>query len=217
MMTALEHPLVQDYLGRLREEAHRLPVDEAYDLETQIREHLSAALGQDPSEVRVRETLDRLGQPAVVVGAATGVDQDAPPQPAVGAPRPGPDGSWREVGALVGLVGAALLFWVPLVNVVLWLGGLVLLVLSRRWSAVDKAWAALVLGVGPWLLVLVGSVAWVTGTVEECVSDEAGVVTCTGGGDAGLVTPVVVWAVIIAYLVLYGWTLVRLVRSAARA
>lgn len=223
MMTALDHPLVQDYLRRLREESHRLPVDEAYDLETQIREHLSDALGESPTEAEIRETLDRLGQPSVVVGAGTTSAQADPQSPRPGrTTQPGderttqPDGAWREAGALVGLVGGALLFWLPVVNLVLWAGGMVLLFLSRRWSVADKVWGALALGLAPWLFILAGALAWTT-TAEVCESDAAGVVTCTGGGDGGLTAlNIVVWAVTITYLVLYVYTLVRLIRRAAR-
>lgn len=224
MMTALDHPLVQDYLRRLREESRRLPVDEAHDLEAQIREHLTAALGEDPSEAEVRETLDRLGQPAVLVAEAGGAmpqfDATGATGGAWGEPdrraEPGSDGAWREIGALVGLVGAAFLFWFPFVNIVLWLGGLVLLVLARRWDVADKLWGALVLGLGPWLGLVAGGMAWIT-TGEVCESDSSGVVTCTGGGDGGLTAFNIVAIILtVAFVVLYVWTLVRLARKAAR-
>lgn len=212
MTTALDHPLVQDYLRRLREESRRLPVDEAHDLESQIREHLAAALGEDPTEAEVREALDRLGQPAALVGEAGG----APEDDRSGTAAARPDGAWREVGALVGLVGALLLFWFPFANVVLWLGGLVLLVLARRWDVADKLWGAVVLGLAPWLALVAGAMAWVT-TGEVCMSDAAGVVTCSGGGDGGLTTLNIVAIVLTVVLAgLYLWTLVRLAREAAR-
>lgn len=233
MMTALDHPLVQDYLRRLRVESSRLPADEAHDLETQIREHLSAALGADPTEVEVRETLDRLGEPAVVVEAAGGaIHQEGSSAGFDGAgehARQGeaqPDGAWqseteqdsawREVAALVGLVGATLLFWLPIVNIVLWLGGIVLLILARRWSVADKLWGALVLGAAPWLAIVVGMMAWVT-TSEVCETDSSGVTTCTGGGGGVTGLEAVSITLAIAFLVLYVWTVIRLARKAARA
>lgn len=225
MMTALDHPLVQDYLRRLRAEAHRLPVDDAHDLETQIREHLLAALDDDPAEAGVRETLDRLGEPSVLVGAAgtTAHDETAHDEtPPDGTPHDdprGPDGAWREVGGLVGLVGALLLVWLPVVNVVLWLGGLVLLVLARRWSVADKLWGAIVLGLGPWLVLAGGALAWFT-TSQVCEVDAAGVETCVGSGGAGdgglTALNVVAIALTVAFVGLYLWTLVRLARRAAR-
>lgn len=212
MMSALDHPLVQDYLRHLHGEALRLPVPEARELEAQIREHLTAALGQQPTEAEVRQTLDRLGEPAELVDAAGG----AVPGPGLAQPDRREDGAWREVGALVALVAAAVLFWLLPVSLVLWLGGLVLLVLSRRWSVADKVWGALVLGVGPWLVIVAGAAAWVT-TSQVCTTDPAGVTTCTGGGDGGLTAlNVVSITLTAAYLVLYVWTLVRLARAASR-
>lgn len=229
MMTALDHPLVQDYLERLHAETARLAAPEGRELRMQIREHLTEALPEVPSESGVRDVLDRLGDPADLVAAAEGIG------PGEGAglrreregARREPDGAWREAGALVGLVGGALLFWLPLVNVVLWLGGLVLLVLSRRWSVADKVWGALLLGLGPWLFLLAAALPWVM-TTEVCMSEgtavpEEGpappvVLTCAGGGDGGLtVLNIVTITLTVAYLVLYVWTLVRLVRAAARA
>jgi hypothetical protein len=212
MMTALDHPLVQDYLSRLHAETVRLPVPEGRELEMQIREHLSEALGADPTEVDVRQTLDRLDEPAELVDAAGGTA----PGPGLNEPGSQEDSAWREVGALVGLVGSMLLFFLVPINLLLWVGGLVLLVLSRRWSVTDKIWGALVLGVGPWLFLLAGALAWVT-TAQVCETDAAGVTTCTGGGDGGLTAlNIVTITLTVAYLVLYLWTLVRLARRAAR-
>lgn len=212
-MTALEHPLIQDYLHRLHAETVRLPIYEGRELLMQIREHLTEALPDEPSESQVRDVLDRLGDPADLVDAAGGA------RPGEGATlHAGRSDAWREVGALVGLVGGALLFWLPLVNVVLWVGGLVLLVLSRRWSVADRLWGALVLGLGPWPFILLGALAFGTAaTTEVCLSDEAGVATCTGGGDGGLtVLNIVAITLSVAYLVLWVYTLVRLIRAAAR-
>lgn len=216
MMTTLEHPLVKDYLDRLDAESVRLPASEGRELQTQIREHLVEALPGDPAEVEVRDALDRLGDPVDLVDAAGGARE-----PSGRAPSPESDGAsdsaWREAGALVGLVGFAALVWLPGVNVLLWVGGLVLLVLSRRWSVADKVWGALVLGLGPWLFILGSALAWTTIT-QVCESDAAGVVTCSSGGDGGLTAlNIVVGALVVAYLVLYVWTLVRLGRRAARA
>lgn len=220
MMTALDHPLVRDYLRRLREEATRLSLDEANDLVAQISEHLSAALGDEPTEAQVRETLDRLGRPSVVVGAATGPTQDGAhrgPDAARSERQDGvwrQDGAWREVGALVGLVGGAILFWVPVLNLALWIGGLVLLVLSRRWSPSDKLWGGMVLGLGPWLFVAIGAAAFLT-VEQTCSTDAAGVTTCTGAGDGSLTAlNVILIGLLVGYLGLYLWTLVRLVRRA---
>lgn len=222
-MSTLDHPLVQDYLGRLHDETVRLRVDEGRELEAQIREHLTEALGDEPTEARVREVLDRLGEPATLVDEAGGGATPGP-GPVPGAAHVPPHGRpadtagpWREVGALVGLVGSALLFWFFPVNVLLWLGGMVLLVLARRWSVAEKLWGALVLGLS-WLLpLLAGSMNFAV-TTQVCVTDAAGNQTCEGAGDPGLSTLNIVAIVLtVLWLGLYLWTLVRLARSAARA
>ncbi|GAA5162221.1 hypothetical protein ACFP75_07970 [Ornithinimicrobium tianjinense] len=211
-MTALDHPLVQDYLRRLHEEAVRLPVDEGRELEAQIREHLADALGENPSESAVREALERLGAPAALVDEAGGV----PGPDAAAGGVPVHDSAWREVGALVLLVGSALFFWLWPLAVPMWLAGLVLLVLSRRWSVADKLLGALVLGVG-WLAPVLAGLMTFAVDAQTCSTGTDGQVSCTGGGDGGLsATNVVAIVLTVAFAVLYVWTLVRLARRAAR-
>lgn len=211
-MSALDHPLVQDYLRRLHEQTVRLRVDEGRELEAQIREHLTEALGDSPSEVDVLRTLERLGEPAALVDEAGGG-----PPPGTGPTLP-PERSqgWREAGALVALVAAAVLFWLVPVSVVLWLVGLVLLVTATRWSVTEKVWGALVLGTSPWLVVLAGALAFAV-DVQACSTDEAGATTCTGGGGGLTALNVVAIVLTVAWAALYVWTLVHLARSAARA
>lgn len=210
MMTALDHPLVLDYLARLHADAAaRLPAPEARELEEQIREHLAVALGSDPTEVEVREVLDRLGDPAEVVDAAGGAAQ------AGGTAPTGHDSAWREVTALVLLVGSGFLFWLWPVAAVMWVVGLVLLVLSRRWTVGEKLWGALVLGVSWWLALGIGTVAWLA-PAQVCETDAAGNTVCSGGDGGMTVAGGLVIAFLVAYLVLYVWTVVRLARAARR-
>ena len=212
MMNALDHPLVQDYLGRLHEETVRLRVDEGRELETQIREHLTEALGADPTEASVREVLDRLGEPAELVDAAGG----APPGP---GPASGGDARyspWREAGALLALVGAALLFWLPPVNVLLLLGGLVLLAIARRWTVTEKVWGAIVLGFSWWFLILVSAVSFSAGGPQSCTSDAAGATVCTGGNDGLSPLNIIAISATVLWVALYLWTLFHLARSASR-
>lgn len=213
-MNALDHPLTQDYLRRLHLETVRLPVPEGRELEDQIREHLTEALGPQASEAQIRETLDRLGDPAVLVDAAGGAP--AGPGPGGSYPATPVDSSaWREVGALVLLVAAALMFWFFPLNLVLWLAGLVLLVLARRWSVGEKVWGGLVLGLS-WLVPLVLSSVAVAVTLEECTGGSSEPLTCSGG-DGGLSALNIASIVLtVGWLVTYVWTLVRLARSAAR-
>lgn len=211
-MTALDHPLVRDYLDRLHTEVVRLRVDEGRELEAQIREHLTEALDPEPSEAEVREALDRLGEPAELVDAAGGG-----PAPGTGPTLP-PERSdaWREAGALVLLVGSALLFWLWPVAVPMWIVGMVLLVIARRWSVAEKVWGGLVLGTSWVLPVVAGTMAFAM-DLQTCTSDASGTETCEGG-DGGLSTLNVVAIVLtVLWLGLYLWTLVRLARSAARS
>lgn len=210
-MNALDHPLTQDYLRRLHDQTARLSVDEGRELEAQIREHLTEALGADPTEATVREVLDRLGEPAELVDAAggavpgagwaTGLDAQYPP--------------WREVGALVLLGGAALLFWLPPVNLLMWLAGLVLLVIARRWTVGEKVWGAVVLGLSWWFPLLMGAASFVA-VEQSCTMDAAGTTVCTGGDDGTTVLNIVTTSALVLWVVLYVWTLVHLARSAAR-
>ena len=208
-MTALDHPLVRDYLDRLHQETVRLGVPEGRELEAQIREHLIEALGDAPSEAEVRHSLDRLGDPVELVDAAGGG-----PAPGTGPglpPEPGPR-AWREVGALVLLVSSVLTFWLAPVNLLTWVAGLVLLVMAERWSVTERLWGAAVLGLTPWLALAVLFLDG--GGTQTCWTDGSGQVECTGGEP--LVSPGVAIVLGVAWVALYVWTVVHLARAAAR-
>lgn len=216
MMTALDHPLVLDYLDRLRRAALRLPAEEGRELEAQIREHLAEALGEAPTEVEVRQALDRLGDPDELVAAA-GPAEGATGSATQAAPlMAGERATWHEPAALICLVASAVLSWLVPVAVVLWLAGMALLVTSRRWSVTEKVWGGVVLGSSWVLAVVTASVAWLTtATVEQCVTDSAGVTSCTtdGANEASGVLPLIL---LVAWAVLYVVTLVHLARVARR-
>lgn len=145
MMTTQTHPLVADYLERLRTESHRLPGEQARELVSDIEVHLAEALSPDADEVQVRQVLDRLGTPGELVDAAGG----ARVEDGIAAPVGSPAGTGRrEAGAIILLVGATLsvIFW-PLA-LVLWLVGLYLLLTAPRWSVGEKILGGLVLGAG---------------------------------------------------------------------
>ncbi len=120
-MTNSQHPLVVDYLMRLGVETRRLPQDQARELLADIEEHLSAGLAEDASEADVRNTLDRLGTPRELVDAAG----PAPADSYVSA-KPTKDRRWVEIGALVGLLAAEVLFVILPVSIIAWIVGLVL-------------------------------------------------------------------------------------------
>jgi hypothetical protein len=71
MKTALEHPLVADYLRRLDEALASLEPAAAAELSEQVRAHIEEAIPADASDDMVAEVLDALGPPATV-GAEAG-------------------------------------------------------------------------------------------------------------------------------------------------
>lgn len=236
MTTHQHHPLVADYLRRLAEEARRLPDAQARELLSDIEAHLADALGgagSTPTEAEIRQVLDRLGDPAELVdaagdevdgsarratspgpgGAQGGSGQGAAAQGT--APSAGADRGGREAGALVLFVAAIVLvvFW-PLAALA-WVAALVLLVLSTRWTVTQKVWGAVVLGSGPLVLGAAGLAAFGMDVAEQtCTVDAVGVESCVSDAAERSWTPTVLLVLLVAYLVLYVVTLVRLARAA---
>lgn len=206
MMSTLSHPLVTDYLDRLRAESVRLPADQASDLVADIRDHFASALGDAPTESQVRETIDRLGEPAELVDAAGGSTAGGPGAPGAVA-APAKDTSGREAVAAALLVGAALFFVVWFVSLPMWVAGLVMVALAQRWTAGEK-----LLALASWGTLL--PVAWVVMgagfAAFEC-SDAA----CTPppGNTALLIGSAIVG---VLYLAFVAWASWRLVRGARR-
>ncbi|MGO0576824.1 HAAS signaling domain-containing protein [Ornithinimicrobium panacihumi] len=202
----LDHPLVRDYLDRLHQEATRLPAHEGRELEANIREHFAEALGPQADEATVRDTIDRLGDPAELVDAAVGARPE--PGPVPGTDRP--DTGAREAAAIALLLGAAVLFILWPLAIPMWIVGLVMVFTARRWTPTLKAWAGIVLGAAmPIAMVVVGfagMTAW-----EQCEVTSEGVDTCADN-DITTVGWVII-ALLIAYLVVLAWTVVKLVRG----
>ena len=73
--TALEHPLVRDYLHELDAAFAVLPPGRARELTEQITAHLDDALPADAGDQEVAAVLQRLGSPADLAAEA------APPVP----------------------------------------------------------------------------------------------------------------------------------------
>ena len=129
--------LVRGYLERLRAAAAGLPPDRREELLAEVREHIGVALSAEPgepTEVSVRNVLDRLGPPEEIVRA-----EHEDPAPAtthqVGGPAGPAVSPWGglEVAALVTLaVGGIVL---PGIGLLL---GLLLAWLSDRWSTQQK-------------------------------------------------------------------------------
>ncbi|MGA4669265.1 HAAS signaling domain-containing protein [Propionibacteriaceae bacterium Y1923] len=206
-MTALDHWFVVDYLARLRAEAQRLPREQADELVADIENHLLDAFEQpplsgDPTEAQILEVLERLGTPAELVDAA-----GAPPMPPPMNVAPTKTNRGRaEAGAAVLLVLAALVFVLWFISIPMWVVGLVLLLVSSRWTPGQR-----VLGALSWGTLL--PMVWVMGATTATVT------TCEGEGctppEVGLTTlNYVAIGFTVVYLAFVVWASVRLIRAA---
>ncbi len=161
-MTTPNHPAVDEWLARLDTEASALPAERRAELRTSIDEYLADAVGTTPrSEAAVRQVLADLGDPADLVAEASG-QAVAPeieylaPDP-FGAPVTGPP--WLEVVTITLLAASVVLALVPATSAFAplpWLIGGVLVLLSRRWGAADRALAVVAFGVLGVPLLLLG-------------------------------------------------------------
>ena len=161
-MSGLNHPEVQQWLARLDSEAASLPEDRRVELRTSVEEHLADAVGSAPrSDAAVRRTLDGLGDPADLVAEAGGFAV----APEVEHLSPDPFGSdvtgppWLEVVTITLLAASVVLALVPATSAYAplpWLAGCILVLLSRRWGAADKALAVVAFGVLGVPLLLLG-------------------------------------------------------------
>jgi hypothetical protein len=217
MMTATDHPLVRDYLARLREASRQLPIDQARELEADITEHLQTALGEEPSEVAVREALDRLGSPGELVSEAAGT-----PAPTVTAPERRPFSS--PVGAIGCLLAAELLSLLVPIAFALWVVGLVLLARATVWTEREKVLGFLGLGSGFFVsLAALGTgllAVRTTGAACSEVSTTDGTVLstdCTPASGGITAFGVVVVALLAGYVVFQVFTIWRLARAAGRS
>lgn len=217
MMTGNQHPLVSDYLDRLRSEAHRrLSADQADELVDDIRGHLRERVAEDATESDMRNALERLGTPSELVDAAGGAQRTPATDPA-----PVTASNRREMAALALLVlSVVTAVAVPVAGLLL-IGGLVLAFTSTRWSGTDKALAAVVYTVvGMPLLFLGGLATFTTTGASVCIQSDtrAGVpareVCSSGGTGAAPWAAAVVALVILAILAIHVYTAVRLYRHA---
>jgi hypothetical protein len=77
--TALDHPLVREYLAALDAAIRDLPAAHARELREQITAHLDDALAADADDDAVADTLHRLGSPADLAAEAGGPGPASPP------------------------------------------------------------------------------------------------------------------------------------------
>jgi hypothetical protein len=164
-MNSLEHPEVQAWMARLEAEAAVLPESRRTELRAEVEDYLAeavrdAAPGPDRDAAAAR-ALTRLGPPAALVAEAGGypvapVDAQAtgPDDEAV---TPGPP--WLEVTTVSLLAASVILALVRATEAVApvpWFVGTMLVLLSRRWTAGDKALAVGAFGVLGVPLILLG-------------------------------------------------------------
>jgi hypothetical protein len=156
MTTGTLHPLAQDYLERLRRAAAPLPSEARRDLLAEIEAHLLEALPEDATDADALNVLDRLGEPAEIVG------------PELPAPAPDRRGT-REWAAIVLLALGGFVLGVG------WIAGLILLWSSRAWSTFDKWLGTLILpgGLATGFAVLLSAGTESDGAVK-CLPEAAG-------------------------------------------
>lgn len=180
------HPLITDYLDRLRRAAVGLPETDARELAADIEEHFRAATdGRAISEAEVRTLIDRLGPPEDLVAAA------APPTTApTTEPAAQPRREWEATTVAMLLAAEVLILTILLIPIglVVWVIGLVFLARCHRWTSSQRLRAGLVLGSGVpvALLALVASgMATFRSVSQACSVDAAGVEHCTGAASSG--------------------------------
>ncbi len=124
MTAAASDPAIERYLEELRRATQHLAPRRREELVEEIEAHIREALPPDARETDVRDVLERLGDPRAIAeeeGRRLGIER----------PRAGAH-EWLAVIFL--LVGGL----VPIVPVVGWLVGLVLLWASRVWTTREK-------------------------------------------------------------------------------
>lgn len=198
-MTTTLPPLAEAYLARLRAAASVLPADQAAELVSDISEHLSIALGPDSDVRDAAAVLDALGAPEQRVSDAAG---------GAGATAPEPSSSRREWIALACLVASVplVVFWPA--ALVTWIVGVSAMLTSRRWTVADKGFG-MVLAFAPAMVAVMGLAGF--SAMESCASDGTGPEVCTQVGQPLIPAPFGA-VLLIAWLVLAGYGLVRLLR-----
>lgn len=157
--TALDHPLVRDYLRRLDRATKALPPDERRDVREGIRGHLVDALAGASGEADIRNVLEALGEPEEIVPQSA-----LPPVRRRGA---------LEIAAVILLAVGS--FMLPIVG---WFIGVVLLWVSTAWTTGQKVLGTLIWPGGlaaPLLLAVVplrAATCATEGTMTVC--EEAG-------------------------------------------
>lgn len=145
-MTQTDRPgsnAIDSYLGRADSAARDLPPDRRVELLDQLREHLDAvSSAPDATEATVLAAIDRLGEPAEIVGS----EQDS------AVARVATDAALRSGWGALEILAVILLIVGPFIAPVVGpVAGLVCAWLSPTWTRGEK-WVATVLASGPILL-----------------------------------------------------------------
>ena len=157
-----DQPVVRAWLARLDTESAVLPEDRRTELRSSIEDYLAdvaRAAGPDGARAAERALAD-LGPPEALVAEAGGyaVARAEPFGPEAEADAPtGPP--WLEAAVVALLAASVVVALVPATEAfapVPWFVGTLLVLLSRRWSAGDKALAVLAFGVMGVPLILLG-------------------------------------------------------------
>ena len=161
-MSGPTHPEVEQWLSRLETEAAVLPEDRRVELRASIEEFLAEAVeGSGQPDAAARRALAQLGEPADVVAEAAGfavppVEETTSPDDGAAQEAGTP---WLEVATISVLAASVVLALIPATSAFAplpWLVGCVLVLLSRRWGAADKALAVIAYGVLGVPLLLLG-------------------------------------------------------------
>ena len=188
MSATARDPLIESYVKQLRAKARMLPRASREELMQQIEEHLREALPPGSTEADVRNALEQLGEPDVIV--ADEVDR-------LGI-RP----------ARAGKLEWAVVFLLPfggfLLPIIGWVLGVILLWASRVWSTREKLLGTLLVPGGlsaVLFLNLIGSGTTCTAsggsgraTIQHCTSPalptSIGIPLLIAFVAAGIVTPI---------------------------
>ena len=161
-----DQPEVRAWLSRLDAEAAVLPEDRRTELRASVEDYLAEATrdadrtGEDRGRAAQR-AIAELGSPAALVAEAGGyavstVDALGPADDATAG---GGGAPWLEVATVTLLASSVVLALVPATEAVApvpWFVGTLLVLLSRRWGAGDKAVAVGAFGVLGVPLILLG-------------------------------------------------------------
>lgn len=180
MTAATVDQLVNDYLSRLEAAAADLPDSRRDELVGEIREHIEAARneGVAADEATTRTMLDQLGEPEEIAAAARAELDDGPTEtaqpPAMVESKPG---TGIELAAVLLLTIGS---FIPLVG---WAVGVVLLWVSRRWTAREKLVGTLIVPTGPGGFFYLSTILALTPTnvcTGTATSDGEVIETCSG-------------------------------------